>query len=47
MVKGQKDISIEAARMSYGFTLNEIADYLGKGLGSNLQNTFANYGNWV
>jgi hypothetical protein len=29
MVKGQRDRSIKVARMSYGFTLNEISDYLG------------------
>jgi len=28
MVKGQRDMSIKVARLSYGFTLNEIADYL-------------------
>jgi DNA-binding transcriptional regulator LsrR (DeoR family) len=29
MVKGQRDTSIKVAHMSYEFTLNEIADYLG------------------
>ena len=29
MTKGQRDVSIMAALMSYGFTLNEIGGYVG------------------
>jgi hypothetical protein len=29
MVRGQRDMSIKVVQLSYGFTLNEIVNYLG------------------